>query len=207
MIKITGRVRSGRGMASAQLAGFMTELEKVTHEAIRPGTLNIILDRPMRLNEAEAFFFDRNSRMVWPARLNDMNVWVYRWKHSALHVVEVLSSVNLRSCFDLKDGDRLTLTMLPGHIDRIGAVAAIVWAIVWFGRQDLCYTNDRYYFAFHKFCQTLGATQQSFARSLKEHMPAIPAALRIDPDHPPADGGTAKAPNAFTAKPTDLKLS
>lgn len=207
MIKIAGRVRSGRGLASAQFAGLMVELETITHEAMYPGTLNIVLARPMRLNEAEAGFFDRNARMIWPARLNDMNVWVYRWKHSALHVVEVLSSVNLRGHFGFRTGDRVTLTMQPGHIDRIGAVAAIVWAIVWFGRRDWCYTNDRYYFAFHKFCAALGATQQSLARSLNERMPAVSAALLIDREQPLADGDTAKAPNAFAPKPTDLKLS
>ena len=207
MIKIVGRVRSGRGTASAQFAGLMNELERITHEAMRPGTLNIILERPMRLNEAEASFFDRNSRMVWPAQLNDMNVWVYRWKHSALHVVEVLSPLNLRDRLGLKDGDRVTLTMLPEHIGRIGTVPAIAWAIVWFGRRDLCYTKDRYYFAVHKFCRALGATQRGLAGSLKECMPAVPAALRLDPGQPLADGETPKIPNTFAAKPTDLKLS
>ena len=207
MIKMAGRVRSGRGTASASFADLIIEIERITREAIRPGTLNIILDRPTRLNEAEASFFDRNSRMVWPARLNDVNVWVYRWKHSALHVVEVLSSVNLRDRLGLKDDDRVTLTMQAEHIDRIGAVAAIIWVIVWFGRRDWCYTNDRYYFAFHKFCRALGATQQSLAGSLKEHMSVVPVALRIDPEQPLANGDTAKAPNACAAKPTDLKLS
>ena len=207
MIKIAGRVRSGRRMASAQFAGLMIELETITHETLCPGTLNVILDRPVRLNEAAARFFDRSARMVWPARLNDMNVWVYRWKHSALHVVEVISSVNLRDRLGLKDGDRVTLTMHPGHIDRIGAVAAIVWGIVWFGRRDWCYTNNRYYFALHKFCQAFGATQQDLAGSLKERMPAVPTALLIDPEPPLADGDPAKTPSAFAAKPTDLKLS
>lgn len=207
MIKIAGRVRSGRGTASAQFAGLMIKLERITHEAICPGTLNIILDRPMRLNEAEASFFDRNLRMVWPARLNDMNVWVYRWRHSALHVVEVLASVNLRDRFGLKDGDRVTLTMLPGNIGRVGAVAAIVWAAVWLGRRDLCYTNDRYYFALHRFCQALGATQQNLAKNLEERMPIVPRALRIDSEQLITDGDVAKTPNAFAAKPADLKLS
>ena len=167
MTKIAGRVRSGRGTASARMAEVQTELERITKEAIIPGTLNIILDRPLRLNEAEARFVGQNLRMLWPATLNGIDVWVNRWKDTALHVVEVLSSVHLRDRFGLKDGDRVTLTMRPDYIDRIGAMGRTVWAIVWVGRKDWCYTNDRYYLGLLKYCKALGATQQSPTARLK----------------------------------------
>jgi hypothetical protein len=165
--KIAGRVRSGRGAASARMAEVQTELEGITNEAIIPGTLNIILDRPLRLNEAEARFFGKNLRMLWPATLNGIDVWVIRWKDTALHVAEVLSSVHLRDQFGLKDGDRVTLTMHIDHIDRIGAIGRTVWAIVWVGRRDWCYTSDGYYFKLRKYCMALGATQQSPTGALR----------------------------------------
>jgi hypothetical protein len=143
------------------MAEVQTELEGITNEAIIPGTLNIILDRPLRLNEAEARFFGQNLRMLWPATLNGIDVWVNRWKDTALHVVEVLSSVHLRDRFGLKDGDRVTLTMHTDHIDRIGAMGRSVWAIVWVGRRDWYYTNDKYYDGLRKYCEALGAAQQS----------------------------------------------
>ena len=167
MTKIAGRVRSGRGTASARMAEVQTELERITKEAIIPGTLNIILDRPLRLNEAEARFVGQNLRMLWPATLNGIDVWVNRWKDTALHVVEVLSSVHLRDRFGLKDGDRVTLTMHTDHIDQIGAIGRTAWAVVWAGRRDWCYTSDRYYFRLRKYCMALGATQQSPTGALK----------------------------------------
>lgn len=167
MIEINGRVRSGRGVAAPYIAKIQSELERVTNEAIVPGTLNIILDRPLRLNEAGARLFDQNLRMLWPATLNGTDVWVHRWKHTALHVVEVLSCVHLRNRFDLKDGDRVTLTMRPDDIDRVGAMGRTAWAIVWIGRRDWCYTNDRYYFGLRRYCKALGATQQSPRGRLK----------------------------------------
>ena len=168
MIKIAGIVRSGRGAAAAQIAEIQSELEGIVNAAIIPGTLNIILDQPLRLNEAEARFFDQNLRMLWPATLNGIDVWVYRWKHTALHVVEVLSSVHLRDRFGLKDGDRVTLTMRSDHIDRISRMGRTVWAIVWVGRRDWCYTNDGYYVGLRKYCMALGATQQSPTGALKK---------------------------------------
>jgi hypothetical protein len=160
VIEINGRVGSGRGLASPYIATIQAELASITDEEIFPGTLNIILDRPWRLNETEALFFDQSWRMLWPATLNGIDVWIYRWRHTALHVVEVLSSVHLRNRLGLKDGDRVTLTMHPDHIDRIGAIGWTAWTIVWAGRRDWCYTNDRYYFALFKYCKALGATQQ-----------------------------------------------
>ena len=168
MTKIAGRVRSGRGTAWTYLAEVRTEVEGITNEVVIHGTLNMILDRPLRLSEAEARFFDQNFRMLWPATLNGTDVWVYRCKHTALHVVEVLSSVHLRDRFGLKDGNRVILTMRPNHIDRIGAVSWTIWALVWLGRRNWCYTNDKYYFGLLKYCKSLGATQQSPTGALKK---------------------------------------
>lgn len=219
MINIAGRVRSGRGRASAQVAAVKVEVEAITNQVLAPGTLNIILDRPLRLNKAEALFFDQNARMLWPATLNDLDVWVYRWKHTALHVVEVLSSVHLRGRFGLKDGDRIILAMRPEHIDRIGAMERAAWALVWAGRRDLCYTNDRYYFAVYRFCEALGATQQRPARKLInipwgwvrlaiERTPVVgTTSLEATEQQQPCEDDLAKIPNAFGTKPTDLKTS
>ena len=173
MTKIAGRVRSGRGTASAHLAEVRTEVEGITKEAVIHGTLNMILDRPLRLNEAEARFVGQNLRMLWPATLNGIDVWVYRCKDTALHVVEVLSSVHLRDRFGLKDGDRVILTMHTDHIDQIGAIGRTAWAVVWAGRRDWCYTSDRYYFRLRKYCMALGATQQSPTRSIEERVLSI----------------------------------
>jgi hypothetical protein len=159
-VEISGRVRSGRGKASAELAIHREEIEEITGQSIFPGSLNVILDRPIRFKQCEAVLFDNGFRMLWPAEINGVAVWIYRWRHTALHVMEVLSSDRLRDILFICNSDKVTISIDKYLIDEIDWVQGLVWSIIWAGRRDWCYTNDRYYFETLRFCRAMGATQE-----------------------------------------------
>ncbi|MDN5926844.1 MAG: hypothetical protein L0I29_07205 [Hyphomicrobiales bacterium] len=159
-IQISGHVRSGRGRAAAELAVHMEEIEEITGQNIVPGSLNVILDRPVRFKESEAAVFDNGFRMLWPAEMGGVAVWIYRWRHTALHVAEVISSQRLRDILHICNNSEVIINIDECHIDQIDWMQSLAWAIVWAGRRDWCYTNDRYYFETLGFCRAMEATQE-----------------------------------------------
>lgn len=159
-VEISGRVRSGRGKASAELAIHREEIEELTGQNIFPGSLNVILDRPIRFKQSEAALFDNGFRMLWPAEIGGVAVWIYRWRHAALHVAELLSSDKLRDMSCICNNDKVIININKSIIDEIDWMQSLAWNMIWAGRRDWCYTNDRYYFETLRFCRVMGATQE-----------------------------------------------
>ena len=119
-VAFEGQVVCGRGLAAPELVTLSVQVQAIVKEPLCPGSLNIVLNRPMRLLDTAGFAFDRGYRTLWPASLGGINVWVYRWRESPLHVVEILSSVYLRGRLNLKNGDAVTL-----RLTRRGATVGI----------------------------------------------------------------------------------
>jgi hypothetical protein len=157
-VAISGYVRGGRGKASAELAAHRQEIETITGEKLFPGSLNVILDRPVRFKQSEAALFDSGFRMLWPAEMNGVAVWVYRWRHTALHVAEILCSRKLRDV--LHNDNKVIVNIDECHIDDIYWTQGLAWHMIWAGRRHWCYTSDRYYFETLGFCRAMGATQE-----------------------------------------------
>jgi hypothetical protein len=95
-VALKGQVVSGRGLAAPELLTLREQVQTIVQEPLCPGSLNIILNRPVRFLDTAGFAFDRDYRTLWPASLGGINVWVYRWRESPLHTVEILASVYLR---------------------------------------------------------------------------------------------------------------
>jgi hypothetical protein len=168
-VAISGYVRGGRGKAAAELAAHREEIETITGETLFPGSLNVILDRPVRFKQSEAAFFDSGFRMLWPAEMNGVAVWMYRWRHTALHVVEILSSSKLRDVL-CNDSNMTVVINIDEHcIDKVYWKQSLAWHMIWAGRRDWCYTSDRYYFETLGFCRAMGATQEQKT----PHAPAV----------------------------------
>lgn len=159
-IELGGQVISGRGRAAPELFGLSEELHAIVKEPLYPGSLNIVLNRPLRLLNTAAFTFDGESRMLWPASLNGVDVWIYRWRESPLHIVEVLSSIHLRERLKLKDGDDVILRLRDKQIGAINPIGRLTWAVLWIGRRQWVYSNYAYYSRTMGLCTKLGATQQ-----------------------------------------------
>lgn len=139
-----GTVLPGRNLTSATIERTSNELLGVTGESIVPGSLNIVLDTPLRLSRETKRTFNGGQGFLWPARFNGARVWIYRWPATPLQVVEILSLVHLRTQFGLSDGTRVTIEIERVNIASVGALGFLGWMIVWLGRSDLFYRSNRY---------------------------------------------------------------
>jgi hypothetical protein len=159
-IEFGGQVISGRGLATAELFDHREELYAIVKGTLYPGSLNVILNRPLHLLDTAAFVFDRERRMLWPGTLNGVDIWLYRWRGAPLHILEVLSSVNTREHFALKDGHNVILRVSYEQIGAINFVGRFIWAVSWTGRRHWFYSSDTYYNAtLSSLSVKLGAAQ------------------------------------------------
>jgi hypothetical protein len=155
-----GRVASGRGSAAPELHALYAELNAIVREPLYPGSINLVLDRPLRMRASKAATFDRGRRMVWPATLNGIGVWLYRWRSCPLHVIEVLAPIHLRTRLLLRDGDGVTLGVSSSVVGRINVVERLIWAALWLGRGDWAYSVGTYFQHVEDWGMNLGAAQQ-----------------------------------------------
>jgi len=162
----SGRVLSGRGLARGQLAAFAKDIVRLTGSELYPGTLNVVLDWPLLLNDKNAIEFDKGRRLMWPATINGIQSWIYRWRHAPLHVVEMLSAHSLRSALGIEDRNKVSISVATSDVLSISPIAFAAWSAVWIGRRAWCYTNDDYYVRTRPLCRRLGATQERIGRSI-----------------------------------------
>lgn len=120
-------------------------LAKATGQTLYPGSLNLLLSRPVRFARPAAIRFARNH-CVWPATLNGQPVWLCRWATAPLHVVEVLATEHLRSQWALNDGDRLELHLAAALLEPLPVIDRLVHTVVWAGRGRWYYAADSYVF-------------------------------------------------------------
>jgi hypothetical protein len=157
---LEGQVVCGRGLAAPELVTLIEQVLAIVKEPLCPGSLNIVLTRPVRLLDTAGFAFDRGYRTLWPASLGGINVWVYRWRESPLHVVEILSSVYLRGRLNLKNGDAVTLRMNIAQIGELHFFERFIWALLWTGRRHWFYSYKLYSNRTVRLGKALGATQE-----------------------------------------------
>jgi SAM-dependent methyltransferase len=161
--EFVGEVWFGRGRAASHIRENSAELLDKTKEQFVEGSLNLILNQPLRFAIENALEFDDGKRLLWPASLNGLPVWVYRWQHAPLHVVELLSKLHLRTELGLSDGDLVKVSTKRTNVGNVSPVGRLVWNLCWVGRRKWCYTNDRYYFRTKRWCRELGATQKAIS--------------------------------------------
>ena len=160
-IDFRGQVTSGRGKATADLLSLRDDLLPIVNELLCPGSLNVLLNRPVRLRDSAASAFDGGRRMLWRASLNGIDIWVYRWEGAPLHVAEVLSSVHLRQRLDLKDGDEINLRLSSDLIAAITPLGVLTWIALWIGRRSWFYSSNSYYNRTLSWGKDLGAAQKA----------------------------------------------
>jgi hypothetical protein len=159
-VALQGQVVSGRGLAAPELLTLREQVQTIVNEPLCPGSLNIVLNHPVRLVDAAGYAFDLDYRTLWRASLGGIDVWVYRWRESPLHIVEILSSVYLRDRLNLKNGDTVTLRISRGQIEKIHFLERFIWAALWTGRRHWFYSYKFYSSHTVRFGKELGATQE-----------------------------------------------
>jgi hypothetical protein len=157
---LEGQVVCGRGLAAPELVRLREQVQAIVNEPLYPGSLNIVLNRPVRLVDAAGFMFDLDYRTLWRASLGGINVWAYRWRESPLHVVEILSAVYLRGSLNLKNGDAVTLRMSRVQIGELHFFERLIWALLWRGRRRWFYAYKLYSNRTVRLGKELGATQE-----------------------------------------------
>ena len=100
-------------------------------------------------------------RLLWPADFRGTTVWLYRYRHAPLHSIEVLSTVHLRTEFNLNDGEALSITVPSHFVLGISMRRRLAWLLVWLGRENWIYQPEKrkYYELVRQLSIDLGATQ------------------------------------------------
>lgn len=158
--ELRGRVVSGRGVASSHINDEMDEIRFATGEQLIAGSLNVILKKPILFDTKAAKIASNGKRLLWRASIGEKQVWIYRFPHAQLHVAEILSHTHLRSAFDLKDGDEVSLIVPQNVCIELGFRQRILWKIFWLGRESWPYDKDGYYSRLKRLSIDLGITQK-----------------------------------------------
>lgn len=140
---VTGRVVSGRGNATRHIGRAAESLLALTGRSMFPGSLNLVLSRPLGLSAAHGVDFER-GRKIWPARIGDLDVWIYRWSTAPDTVIEILASERLRDALDLQGNERVAVTIPAEFVTRPGLAGYAGWLVFWSGRAGWYYRYDLY---------------------------------------------------------------
>lgn len=159
-MNLLGSVISGRGTAKTDVARNHQCLREITGRELYHGSLNLILKRPVLLDDSAGYWWDENKRLLWPAQMNGQSVWLYRWRHAPLHVVEVLAEVRLRDHMKLRNNSCVEIAIPDDFVLPIPVVSRICWWGFWWLREDWSYQRDGYDGWAKPYCQRLGATQE-----------------------------------------------
>ncbi len=112
MVRICGKVRSGKKLSSKNFKKHSSRLKKHTGMKIYPGSLNVRLDFPVELiNRIDCY---KNG--ICPASLNGLKVYLHQ--HQPRNI-SILSSVNLRKKFGLKNGKRIIVEVEKKYIRKL----------------------------------------------------------------------------------------
>lgn len=161
-----GTVLSGRGKARGHMNAEYDAFRASTGENLIPGSLNLVLSKPVYLNSKTAVLVSGGARLLWRAELLDLPVWIYRFPHAPLHVIEVLSSVRLRNALGLQDGDTAILYLSGDDIEALSPRQRLAWNLLWKGRESWYYRKDWYCFRTRSLSIDIGATQKPTQRGV-----------------------------------------
>jgi CTP-dependent riboflavin kinase len=139
MAILTGTVCSGRGLAKEHLAPLGERFRQHLGAMPMPGSLNVLLDRPVSLHHGRSVLAARD-RAFWPVSINGVDALAHRWRYCPLHIVEVVSHIPLRRHFGLQDGASVRIDM-TGVIAPTPLSAALSWWLIWRGREALFYSK------------------------------------------------------------------
>ena len=119
---LQGEVTHGLGQASFWVEKIERAFkEKTGIEKLFPGTLNINLEKPYKLGDSETIIykeeFDATQDVfVKPCKIYNYQAYMVRASKNEsgdgdhpLTTIEIISDINLRDKFKLKDGDRVLI--------------------------------------------------------------------------------------------------
>ena len=145
LMQMIGEVTSGRGLATGSLAVAREQMADMLGARPYPGTLNILLRRPVEFCPLRALRPDNyplGRHSFWRGKVLGRNCLLFRWPFCPLHVVEVISDRHLRSAFNITDGTKVLINC--DDAAPVGFVNNICWTLLWAGRRRNAYTSETY---------------------------------------------------------------
>lgn len=106
-VELKGTVVSGSAKASRKMPKYREELREITGLELVPGTLNIRLTRPVRLDPPISWKGWGYPAQLCPALFLGHESFIYRYQGMPPHRIEILTDVHLRTLYGLIDGDEV----------------------------------------------------------------------------------------------------
>jgi len=127
-MKLEGVVCAGRGRGASVINNNSDRIAEILGATPYPGTLNVILNRPLTLKggvplDAKAKHFGVCSK------INETPCLIERWKGGPLHVLEIVSSTFLREALGLKDGQIVELSVPNGSLVEPSGWRSWLWSL------------------------------------------------------------------------------
>jgi hypothetical protein len=169
MDQIVGTVASGRGQSTTYIRTHSAELKEKLGEQLVEGSLNVILNHPVKLAAENAIVFDGGKRLLWPATIEGQRGWAFRWVRAPLHVLEFVASVHLRRSLGLDDGSPVRIAIRREDVVPLGGVSHLAWFMIWAGRRHWFYSGNTYKEFAKRWSRHFGATQPGAFKTRRAH--------------------------------------
>ena len=165
-----GRVVSGRGVATSILSGRRELLDYFGAEP-QPGTLNVILDRPILFRPDRAKVrLEAPKILAWAARMEGHPCLVHRPRNCPFHVIEVISPYR----FQIQKGSRTLVEFDVADTAQIAGGRLFVWGCLWYLRRSrACSAEPRWVTRLSRRLQRWSGQQA--VQDLPEPNPISPA--------------------------------
>lgn len=136
-----GLAVSGRGVAAGMIDVNKEAIGKILGSEPYPGTMNVVVNAPFILRHAQTM--DAKGKMFGVrGTINGTPCVVYRFHGAPLHVVEIISSVHLRTVLGLKDGQVVEITIPKEAVAQPAAWRRSLWKQFYSARPIAYYDDD-----------------------------------------------------------------
>jgi len=145
-IKLSGKVVSGRSRSSEDISQSEERINKIIGAKLYLGTLNLVLEKPIMLTVSQGHSFDDKRRYLWRVSGPDQSLplYIYRWIGCPLHIVELISTVKLRTVHELNEGSTFQIGIDPDYVLPVSIEKYLAWFFLWKGRTSWYYKKETY---------------------------------------------------------------
>jgi len=134
-MKFEGIVCAGRGKGAVAISNNSDRIAEILGRTPYPGTLNVILNRPLSLKGGRPLDAKAKHFGVL-GEINGIPCLIERWKGAPLHVLEIVSSVFLRETLGLKDGEFVELSVTEGSFIEPAGWRSWLWSVFYRNRLE-----------------------------------------------------------------------
>lgn len=138
MHTIRAYVRSGKNLCEKIVTNHSEELKQLTNLNMFPGSLNVILEEPIRFKNAIKWSPWREDWQAFdpkdliPAMLYDRPIFLQRNTKTRLNETSILAEISLRNTYDLKDGDEIEIKIDEKYIEKLSKLKYLYFNFKYF---------------------------------------------------------------------------